>query len=149
MPVIKTNLREIKAVRNDIKGKVKLGQLKSDILIKDIVEIPQATQGDNSAVVFTYEFKTSYNLAEPKGKKLGTIDIVGEIIYVGTNKVITDLVKEWKKDKKIRKEVLQPILNVAFEEAQVEALYQSKKVLLPPPIPLPKLRPKSPPQNAG
>ena len=149
MPIVRTSLRESKVIRNDIKGKMKLGQLKSDIIIRDIVEI-SSEKGGRGAAVFVYEFKTEYNLAEPKGKKLGTIDVVGEVFYVDAEKVIKETIKEWKKGKKIKKDILQAILNVAFEEAQVEALYQSKKVMLPPPIPLPKLKPKAtPPRSVG
>lgn len=147
MPVFKTQFKKSSAVRNEIKGNdAKLGPLKNDISIMDVKELeaPKGTKSERSAIIFEYKNTTLYTLEEPKNKNLGEIEIVGEIVFIEEDKVIKEILKKWKKDKKIDEKLLEFILNVAFEEAQIEALEQAKKVMLPPPIPLPRLRAQAP-----
>lgn len=142
MPIVKTQFKESSAKRNNIEGKLKLGKLKTDIAITDLREIKQ--EGTNAAkgLVLEYKFKTDYALEEPKGKSLGEIAVVGELILVEKTETVDALLKEWKKNKKLEGNVLSAFINVAFENAQIEALEQSKKVGLPSPIPLLRLKNK-------
>jgi hypothetical protein len=108
--------------------------------VKSIV----VTKGEETGgAIITYEYKIEYQLAEPKNKNLGEIKIIGELFFVDKASVVADLVSEWKKNKKIKSEHALYILNYAFREAQLEALEQSKKVSLPPPFDLPRVKLKS------
>jgi hypothetical protein len=150
MPIIKTQFREVSAIRNEIEAKrVKLDARKTNISVVDVKEISQKT-GEKQGLIFIYEFTIEYPISEPKNLELGNVKIVGEIFYVDDAKVVENIIKEWKKDKKLSKEVITDILNVGMEEATIEAVYQTKKVGLPSPIPLPRLKsPKKGSVSAG
>ena len=154
MPIVKTQLKESRAIRHDIEAeKIIAGQFKSNMTIVDIKEIKPTKDApkDKSGIIFEYVFRTDYNLEEPKNKKLGNIEIIGQIIFVDDTSKINATLKEWKKNKKVETELLQQILNAAFEEAQIEALTQSRKVGLPPAIPLPRVTTtqQQPPTSVG
>jgi hypothetical protein len=137
-------LRESSAKRNDItETKIRLGQLKSDLSLSDVRKITLAKEKtDIGAAVFTYDYKVLYPLSEPKGQELGSIAVKGEIIFADNSKAIEDILKDWQKDKKIKPNIIQTVLNVALRDAQVEAIEQAKKVGLPSPVPLPKIKTK-------
>lgn len=147
MTVFRTQLKKILAVRNELDAsKIKLGKLKNDLMISNIKELeaPKGTKADKKAIVFEYTMKAEYGLEEPKGKSFGTIEIVGDIIDVEDDKLAKEILDTWKKSKKINPDIMEVILNIAFEESNIEAIYQSKKVGLPPPLPLPRLRTQQP-----
>ena len=143
MPVTRSQFRESVAVRNEIVAdKVKLGSLKSDLKIVDVKNISIPKTKESGAALFTYEYSVHYELVEPKDQSLGKVIVKGELIFIESAKIIEEILSDWKKDKKIKPAILQEILNTALRDAQIEALEQSKKVLLPPPIPLPKIKSK-------
>lgn len=141
MPIVKTQLRESHAKRELIEGNVKLGKLKNNIAVTNVREIPSGTK-DSKVVAFEFTFTTDYSLEEPKNKNLGDIKVVGEVIYLDSPDKIDEILKEWKKNKKLKGSFLRNVLNVAFEMAQIEAIEQAKKVGLPPPVPLLRFRSK-------
>ncbi|MCD6576302.1 MAG: hypothetical protein J7K73_04050 [Nanoarchaeota archaeon] len=128
------------AKRNNIDGKIKLGKLKNNISITDIREIKQENMGENKLILFEYAFSTDYTLEEPKDESLGEIKVVGELLFVEKKEKADEVLKEWKKSKKLKGTLLKLVLNIGFEEAQIEALALSRKVGLPPPVPLVRFR---------
>jgi len=89
-----------------------------------------------NALKITFEFVANY---EPK---IATITLVGNINYFDKSEKIDEIHKEWKKDKKLPKEVLTPILNSILSKCNVEAMILSREINLPPPVPLPKVQVK-------
>ncbi len=141
MPIIRKQLKESTAKRETLEAeKIKPGKFKNDISIKDITELKQNIDASKKGAIFEYEFKTDYALEEPKGKSLGNIKVVGELFFVDDKKVVDEILSEWKKDKKINPEMMKKVLNVAFKDAQIEALHQAEKVGLPSPVPLMRLK---------
>ncbi|MCD6547721.1 MAG: hypothetical protein J7K22_04180 [Nanoarchaeota archaeon] len=139
MPIARTRLKETSTKRYDVESdKIKMGKLETNITITNLKEL----KNEPKAVIFEYKYNVSYPLAEPKDKKLGEITITGEVLYVGEEKEIQDLLKNWKKDKKVKGTLLARILNAAMTDAQIEAIEQSKKVGLPSPVPLLRFRGK-------
>ena len=61
--------------------------------------------------------------------------------------MIKEIIAEWKKDKKIKKELMGGILNTVLTKSNVQALIISQQVNLPPPIPLPKVNVSSKPEQ--
>ena len=140
MPIIKTQFREISAVRNIIEAeKIGSASRNSNISIREVKEITSSKKTDKSSLMFIYEYSVDYPLQS--GGKLGSVRIVGEIFYVEDTKKAKNILDGWKKDKKIEEDVLALILNVGLSEANIEAIYQSHKVGLPSPIPMPRLKP--------
>ena len=90
-------------------------------------------KANQKALKFSYEFVTKY---EPN---LGNINIEGELLYLVPNDVVEKTLKEWKKDKKVSKELLAPILNAVLNKCSIKALLMSQDLNLPTPMQLPRV----------
>jgi len=141
MPITRTQFKEISAIRNNISGKVKLEGIKTELTITSIREV-SINDSENSVIVFEYSFKTPYSLSDPKDQELGSIKVDGEIFYVDKTSIIKEIISEWESKKKIKTELLQEVVNTALSESQPEAIMLAKKIGLPSPIPLPRLKAK-------
>ena len=144
MPILRKGFRESKAVRNTFEAGTKLKfdkAPKTELRVAEIKELEY--KDDNGFALIEYEFKIDYMLEEPKGQSFGNISIIGEILYADKQDFIKNLVKEWKEDKKLDKGILGMIINIAMNDAQIEAIVQANKIGLPSPLPLPKLKAKS------
>jgi len=82
---------------------------------------------------FEFNFKSKY---EPE---VGIIELEGDIIYLGDSKEVEEVLKSWKKDKKVPEAVMSQVLNTVLTKCNVEALILSREVTLPPPIPMPRV----------
>jgi len=143
MPITRSQFRESSAVRHEIVAdRVKMGTLKSDLRIIDVKPLAGVRSEENGAVLLVYQYTLDYGLEEPKNKSLGTITIKGELILIESSKNIDAIIKGWQKDKKLKAEFLTEALSYALRDAQIEAIEQAKKVSLPLPVPLPKIRQK-------
>ena len=85
------------------------------------------------AIRFSFEFSTNY---EPD---LARIALEGEVVWMDKKEAIEETMKKWKKDKKIDKSIMEPVLNSALTRSNVQALILSREMNLPPPLPLPKV----------
>ncbi|MBI2140268.1 hypothetical protein HYU14_05040 [Candidatus Woesearchaeota archaeon] len=132
MTIIGFNFNKITAVRNDgVSGKV---NIKNNVLIKDIKDQPLDLGSDSQkALKFVFEFTSSFE------EGLGNIALVGDVVYLGDVKETKSILDEWKKSKKVKKEVMASLLNTVLTKCNIEALILSQKVNLPPPIPLPRV----------
>lgn len=139
MPIVNIILRETKAIRNIIEGPIKADNRTFDVKLDDVREFNTGTS-ENNAVIFDFVFTSNYALKEPKNKKLGEIEIKGEILYFDVKESIKKILDNWKKGRKIEPELMGPLLNAALNKSQIEAIEQSTKVGLPLPIPLPSLK---------
>jgi hypothetical protein len=54
-------------------------------------------------------------------------------------KKINSIMAEWKKEQKVDKDIMTPLLNTVLTKCNIQALILSQHVNLPPPIPLPKV----------
>ncbi|MBW2969477.1 hypothetical protein KY314_05195 [Candidatus Woesearchaeota archaeon] len=116
---------------NPLVGKVSIN---NNVTIKKL-EKTQITLGKNKQDVlrFTYEYKADY---EPK---IALITLLGTLTYLEKPEKIEELLKQWKKDKNLPKEILTPILNNIYTKCNVQALVMAREINLPPPIQLPKV----------
>jgi len=141
MPVIGSSFKELHFKRFEVVEKdVKLGRVKSDVKIKDISEREVNIPNVKKALVFEFEFLVDYQLEKPADKNFGEIRIVGELVYVDSEESQKKILNSWKKKKKIDAELIRNIVGSALEMSQLEAIYLARKVMLPPPIPLPRLK---------
>jgi hypothetical protein len=116
---------------NPLTGKISIN---NNVTIKT-VEKAEVTLGQTKQDVlkFTYEYKADY---EPK---IALITLVGNLSYMEKPEKIDELVKQWKKDKNLPKEILTPVLNSIYTKCNVQALVMAREINLPPPIQLPKV----------
>ena len=135
MTVISFNFTKITAERSKgTKGKLNIS---NNISIKDIKSFDlQLGKNKEKALRFNFKFEAVYD------PKIGNIELLGEIVYLGQEKDIKKTEKQWKTDKKIPKEIVEEIMSNILSKCNIEALLMSREIGLPPPIPLPKVKSK-------
>ena len=82
---------------------------------------------------FEFEFTSVYD------PKVGDITMNGEVIFLADEKKSKEIVKGWKKEKKVPKEITSSVLNTVLQKCNIQALILARDINLPPPIPLPKV----------
>jgi len=134
MTIIGFNFTKIEAEKKElIKGKININ---NNVSIKNVEEKKMSLSGDKQKVLsFTFEFIAKYD------PNVGSISFKGNVLLMEDSKKVKDLLDEWKKDKKLPKEVMPNILNTIMNKCNIQALILSEQINLPPPIPMPKLAP--------
>ena len=132
MTILGFNFTKINVERKEgMKGKL---NIKNNVTIKDIEEVDLPVGKDKQkAIKFLFEFTSEY---EPK---VGSIILSGDLMLMEETKKINAVLAEWKKEKKVAKDVMTPLLNTVLTRCNIQALILSQHVNLPPPIPLPKV----------
>ena len=121
------------------KGKI---DINNNVSIKDVEEADISLGKDKQNVArFKFEFTSKY---EPS---VGDILFEGEILYMDDPKKIKELLSDWKKEKKVPKELMAGLLNTILTKCNIQALILSQEVNLPAPIPLPKVQIAPPDRN--
>ena len=115
------------------KGKI---DINNNVSIKDVREDSFSLGGEKSQDVirFIFEFTSKY---EPN---VGSILFEGEVLYMEDPKKAKEILSNWKKDKKLPKEIMPGLLNTILTKCNIQALILSQEINLPPPIPLPKVQ---------
>ncbi len=121
--------------KNQAKGKL---NIKNNIRIKK-VEKTELALGNvkENGLKFTFEYVSDYS------PNIASINIFGEVLFLADEKTIKQAEKDWKAEKKVAKELVQPVLNAALTKSNIQAIMLSKEINLPPPIPLPKVESRS------
>jgi len=133
MTILGFNFKEIKVNRKEgVKGKI---NIKNNVIITDVKE-HDLNLGDKnqSALRFMFEFSSIY---EPD---TGKITLGGDLLFMESSGKTKQILDEWKKDKKVDKDIMGAILNTVLTKCNIEALVLSQKVSLPPPIPMPSVK---------
>jgi len=116
--------------KNPVKGKVSIN---NNVSIKEVEETKLNINTKRKALKLNFEFTSAY---EPS---IGKILLAGEVIYLIDKDKAAEVVKNWKKNKKLEKDMMTKVLNNVLAKCNVQALILSKDMNLPPPIPLPKI----------
>lgn len=133
MTVIGFNFRKITAEKSPsaLAGKINIA---NNVSLKNVEEVSVPLGKDkHKALKFVYEFVTKYEPA------VGNINIEGDILYLATKETHDKTLKEWKKDKKIDKDILNPLLNTILTRCSIKGLLISQDLNLPSPVQLPKV----------
>ena len=122
------------------KGKI---DISNNVSVKDVQEDDFSLGKDKKQNVlrFIFEFTSKY---EPN---VGSILFEGELLYMEDPKKSKEILSDWKKDKKLPKELMDGLLNTILTKCNIQALILSQQVNLPPPIPLPKVQISAPESN--
>ena len=133
MTVISFNFTKISAERiKGIKGKLNIS---NNVSINDVKSFDlELGKNKEKALRFSFKFESKYD------PKIGNIELLGEIVYMGKETDIKEAEKQWKKEKKIPKEIVEEIMSNVLSKCNIEALIMSREIGLPPPIPLPKVK---------
>lgn len=135
MTIIATNFTKISVEKKGaVKGKVSIA---NNVSIKNAEKTEIAIgSSKQEALKFTFEFVAKY---EPN---VGQTTLNGELIFLEKPDKIKEIADEWKKNKKVQKEVMAPILNNILTKCNIEALILSREINLPPPVQLPRVNVK-------
>jgi hypothetical protein len=118
--------------KNLIRGKININ---NNVTIKNVEEQNlNLGKEKQNALKFTFEFIAKYDPG------IGSIKLVGNVIYMADSKKIKEIQDGWKKDNKLPKDVSANVLNSVLTRCNVQALILSQNINLPPPIPLPKIQ---------
>lgn len=115
---------------NPVKGKVTIN---NNVGIKEVEETKININTSKKALKLDFEFSSSYD------PDIGKILLEGEVIYLIDKDKSEEIIKNWKKNKKLEQEVMNSVLNYVLSKCNIQALILSKDMNLPPPIPLPKV----------
>ena len=89
---------------------------------------------DRKGLVFEFEFTSKY---EPG---VGSMIFDGSVIYLESEKKMKEILQLWKKNKRVSRDVMTPVLNNILSRCTIQALIISREMNMPPPIQLPKIR---------
>ena len=133
MTIVSFNFTKIEAEKKTAaKGKI---NIKNNITIEKVEEKDMSLGNQKHKVLsFTFEFTSKYE------DNFGHIRLIGNVLYMEDAKKVKEVLADWKKDKKLPKDITAKILNVVLNKSNVQALILSEQVNLPPPIPLPKVQ---------
>jgi len=142
MPIIGTNFLKMHYERKPLDlTKVKLGKIERNFSIVDVTERKINLKTSEKVIVFKFNFKTNYFLAEPKDGELGKVDLLTEILFLPSDdKQRKEIISSWDKKKSIPNDILKQVLTAGLSMTQTEAIYNAQKIMLPPPIPLPQIK---------
>ena len=132
MPVIGCAIKSIAAERkNPISDRLDINSIPKIISVEER-EIDLA--GKQSSVIIGFEFESDYK------PDVGNIKIVGEMIYA--TKDGKDIMKDWKKNKRLPENVDMEVKNFLFRKCLILGINLSDELQLPPPIVFPLVMPK-------
>ena len=131
MPILGINFTKIEAERKDIpKGNVNIS---SNVSIKGIEKNGFKLSGKES-IKIEFSFNADYN------PNIGSIIVEGNTIFVDEPKKLEGILNQWKKDKKLPKDILAHVMNNLLEKCNVEALILGREVGLPPNLNMPTVK---------
>jgi len=135
MAIIGFNFTQVIAEREKpATGKI---EINTNITILDLAEQDlNLKEGKQKAIKFVFQFSTNYS------PDIGRIVIKGEVVNLFDAKTADEVLKEFKKDKKVKKEILPGLYSFVLGKCHVEAIAISRDVSLPPPLPMPRVKAK-------
>jgi hypothetical protein len=133
MPVITVGFSKLLVERKD-EARGKTVKISSNVSVKDVAKTElQLGTARQDAVLFKFLYVTKY---EPNHAE---ISLEGDLIFLAPNEKVEAILKDWKKDKKVPKDVMTEVVNNLLTRCNIEALILSREMNLPSPIPLPKV----------
>jgi len=124
------NIIEGKKGEEDVRAEIKVNSVPRINSMKEIT-VPTLQK---KVISMAFEFVTSYD------PKVGEIKIGGELLYL-TDKM-KELMDKWEKEKKLPEKASLEVLNYLFRRCLLKVSNIAEDLQLPPPIPLPKIKPK-------
>ena len=134
MTIIGFNFSKILAHhKKPAKGNVKVG---TNVKLDAVEKANLSFEKDKAAIRTVFTYKVTY---EPD---IGGVEFQGELLFLQEAKIVDSLLKEWEEKKALPKKFSTDLINAIMQKCIIQALIMSKDIGLPPPIPLPKLKPE-------
>ncbi|MEM5828271.1 MAG: hypothetical protein QW197_02075 [Candidatus Aenigmatarchaeota archaeon] len=134
--IVGYSISYVNAEKFEIKERIEKLDINTSLNIKDINEVSFQQENKQKKVLkVDFEFLVNYN------PKIADIRIEGYVIYDG--KDLDDILKKWRKDKKIEdKEFEIEVKNFILRRCIIFSTFISEYLAIHPPIPLPQIIPK-------
>lgn len=113
------------------KGKINIS---NNVAIADIKKADlQLGKAKQAGIKFMFDYKSLY---EPK---FARIELGGNILFLTDEKKAKEILDSWEKEKKIKKEIAETVINSILTKCNIQSILLSNTVNLPPPVPMPKV----------
>ncbi len=136
MAIVGLNFKTIEAKKEQAEPRAEI-KVNSVPRINSLKEITVSSL-QKKVISMEFDFVTKYD------PKVGEIKIGGELLYL-TDKM-KDIIEKWEKEKKLPEKSSLEVLNYLFRRCLLKVSSIAEDLQLPPPIPLPKIKPK---ENKG
>jgi|APSaa5957512622_1039677.scaffolds.fasta_scaffold123578_1 hypothetical protein len=133
------NFRRIEVERQD-QSPEKV-DIVSDIKFEN-VEKHRVDLVNEEALKIDFEFKLTY-------KDFAKLSMQGAIILMVDDKAFKDALKEWKKNKKLPKDLNQGLINLILQKCSLRALQLEEEMGIPLHIQMPKVKIQDPEQSGN
>ena|SRR3989344_5267754 len=135
MPLVGFNFDKIVIEKlGKVEGKI---DIKNDLGIDKVEQEKISLTPSEEVLKFTFRYEIVY---EPN---IGKISMLGHLLYMDKPNEIDGILKYWKKNKKVPKELIPLLLNAVLSRCSVKALALAQDVNLPPHLSLPRVRLKN------
>jgi hypothetical protein len=141
MPIIGFNFNKLKVEKKSQPTWPIKTRNDFNIVKIDTVEVPLSGQ-KSDVLSFEFEYSVDYD------PKAANILIGGQILYSEEPKKIKEIMSSWKKEKKLKPELMGKLINFALIKCHIKALSLSQDVNLPPHIGLPLIKKAEKPQKS-
>ncbi len=135
MPIVGLSFNSVEAKRDreqKIRAEIKVNSVPR---INDMKEVTISTLGNKKVLSLLFEFVTNYD------PRVGEIKIGGELLYLTDNN--KELLNKWKKERKLPEKPSLEILNYLFRRCLIKVSNIAEDLQLPPPLPMPTIKPKA------
>lgn len=132
MNIVKIDMFKVSANR-DIMAKPGPVKVTPDVKLKNLDAVDVPVDG-KKGVRFEFNFAWNY---EPN---IGSIEVGSQILVVGENDNVDEVLKSWKEKKEIPPKIMEKIINAGWRKGTLQAMKLSEEVMLPNPFPLPKVK---------
>lgn len=133
MPVVGFNFKKILSEKkNPIRGKLKIN---NNLKIVSIDQETETISKSDELLKFEFMFSINYD------PEVGYTEIEGNLVYMDEPDKIKQILNDWKKDKKLSKEISTVVFNTILARTNIKALTLAQDVNLPPHFRLPLIKP--------
>ena len=139
MTIVGFNITKISGERKNVAGgKINIS---NNVSIKNVspTDLSLGPVKNQDGLKVDFLFQTTY---EPG---MGSIILEGNVLYMGDEQKVKEIMETWKKTKKLPKDIMVFILNTVLQRCNIEALILSKELNLPPPVQMPRITQKETP----
>ncbi len=134
MNIVNISFNEINCKKNkQVQGQVNVA---NNAKIKSVEETKMNIDSSRKALKIVFEFQTDYQ------PDFASLSVAGELLLLADEKKAKEILDNWQKNKKLDDETAPKIINPIMNKGILEAVFLSRELDLPAPIPLPSMKKK-------
>ncbi|MBI5073352.1 hypothetical protein HZA99_06050 [Candidatus Woesearchaeota archaeon] len=132
MAIVSFTFTKLLAEKKD--GRNEKITINNNVSIVNVEEhnLPIGSQKQDSLKI-SFLFTTQYDPG------FGSIELHGNLIYLGDAEQLKEVFANWQKNKKLSADMMKDVLSSVLNKCNIQALIMSRDVQLPPPVPMPRV----------